>query len=1003
MLEIFKSIPKKILHNLFIPLLFLLVSFCNKGKLKIDTNQAKIQMNPHLELQTIVGEWQYYPNYIVNTSRENLTFKDPFTDTSLGLYRLYIVKDSLSTQKNISLKLSTYKVEFQVLWNGNLVYSKVPNIMEKYNNTSYLIVPIEKEINTLDLLIFPSTETHFSKLHSLTYIPDKNYFAFRLRELIFEVFTIFLIVLGLIYSIVYFKEKNYFLILINLLLTFCFFLLNTSVILEIFWENEENISQIRDFFQILLILSQIFVVHTLSTLISKNIKWVFFLSYLSLTIGLIFFYDYLCALEIGKFLILFLPLQAYYFFWKTYQTSSYLRQLETYAENYKTELRKVKQQLIDFKASFHQKIIDKSYYLATYMEKLEIQTLEIEKLNELIVQLLEDSNIDTVLDLIFEHIITYYKADIAFLYFIDPQTNEFYAYRGMTKNIPEEIHKFLKETKMPISKEAGLSYLAYKRKKIIYKENTKTKYKKYDEKRDMKLPEEVLSALYIPIMIKNEFQGIFFLSSFNHSMNLNKEKLKYISMFANQVSSAIQKDKILKKIQNEKKKLEEERERSEKLRIQSENINRQLEAINLLTKSINENLELKVIMEKIMNFVGEYFGITYYSLFIVNPKKTKVKMLEAKFPEDIDSKIKKKIMDIAIPIEHEGTHALIYKTQKMIYFKNLDVEYTCAEEKEALSYLNIASMVGIPLKVKGEIIGILSFFSSSKMKLSKTQLRTLANLGEHIAGVIHNSRLYQEINSERDKSEKLLLSILPPKIALELKNTGKVVPEIYESASILFTDFVGFTKIAEKLLPKQLLIELDGFFTFFDFICEKYNLEKLKTIGDSYMCAGGLPTRNYSHPIDICLAALEFRDFALRMQEVAAVSKEENFIIWELRIGIHTGSVIGGVIGTTKFAYDVWGDTVNIASRVESSGMPNRINVSGSTYELVKDLFTFEYRGKVSAKNKGSIDMYFLNGIRPEFSKSGEGIIPNQEFWDYYREVVNRKILLEKTKQEVNI
>jgi class 3 adenylate cyclase len=214
---------------------------------------------------------------------------------------------------------------------------------------------------------------------------------------------------------------------------------------------------------------------------------------------------------------------------------------------------------------------------------------------------------------------------------------------------------------------------------------------------------------------------------------------------------------------------------------------------------------------------------------------------------------------------------------------------------------------------------------------------------------------------------------------------------------------VGFTKIAEKLLPKQLLIELDGFFTFFDFICEKYNLEKLKTIGDSYMCAGGLPTRNYSHPIDICLAALEFRDFALRMQEVAAVSKEESFIIWELRIGIHTGSVIGGVIGTTKFAYDVWGDTVNIASRVESSGMPNRINVSGSTYELVKDLFTFEYRGKVSAKNKGSIDMYFLNGIRPEFSKSGEGIIPNQEFWDYYREVVNRKILLEKTKQEVNI
>jgi class 3 adenylate cyclase/GAF domain-containing protein len=625
--------------------------------------------------------------------------------------------------------------------------------------------------------------------------------------------------------------------------------------------------------------------------------------------------------------------------------------------------------------------------MVTYMEKLEIQTGEMEKLNELIIHLLEGANIDSVLDEIFTHIMTYYRANIAFLYFLDPDSNEFYPYRGITKDIPDEIQSFMSKSRMPVSREAGVAYIAYKRKRTIYIENAKTKYtKKKDKVTGSGIP-ELVSSLYIPVLIRNEFQGIFFLATFNHPLHLNKDKIKFISMFTNQLTAAIQKERMLKEMEEEKRKAEQEKERAEKARLEAEAAKAEIEAINSLARSINENLELKFIMDKIMNYVESHFGIKFYSLHILNDSKKKMKLLEAKFPESVSPEEKRKIMQIQIPIlTEEGAFAFICKSKKMVFYKKLDIEKSNEEERQALGNLNISSMVGIPLKVRNEIIGILNFFSPSQLSLTKMHLKTIASLGEQVAGVIHNSSLYKDIKSEKDKSESLLLSILPPKIATELKNTSKVVPIIYESVTILFTDFVAFTKIAETLLPKQLLIELDGYFTFFDFVCEKYNIEKLKTIGDSYMCAGGLPTANKTHALDACLTAMEFRDFALRMQELNSSSKDA-MMPWELRIGLHTGPVIGGIVGTTKFAYDVWGDSVNIASRIESSSVPGKVNISETTYELVKDFFVCEHRGKVSAKNKGQIDMHFLDRLKPEFSANEEGTIPNQKFHELYARI----------------
>lgn len=235
----------------------------------------------------------------------------------------------------------------------------------------------------------------------------------------------------------------------------------------------------------------------------------------------------------------------------------------------------------------------------------------------------------------------------------------------------------------------------------------------------------------------------------------------------------------------------------------------------------------------------------------------------------------------------------------------------------------------------------------------------------------------QTITQEQQISDALLLNILPEKIADELKERGKAKIRHHDLVSVLFTDFKGFTKLAEILPPEELVRELEHCFTMFDEIMEKHNLEKIKTIGDAYMAVGGLPEPNTTNFVDTVLAALEIQR---SMDQLKMEKEARGELFWETRLGINTGKLIAGVIGKKKFAYDVWGDTVNTASRMESSGEIGRVNISGATYELIKDFFVCEYRGKIMAKNKGAIDMYFVNTIKAELSIDGEGLEPNEAF-----------------------
>jgi adenylate cyclase len=252
--------------------------------------------------------------------------------------------------------------------------------------------------------------------------------------------------------------------------------------------------------------------------------------------------------------------------------------------------------------------------------------------------------------------------------------------------------------------------------------------------------------------------------------------------------------------------------------------------------------------------------------------------------------------------------------------------------------------------------------SLKRQKLAKNAFMIGLVLAFIIALLIFRSyrikaKTHKILDRQKNEIENLLLNILPAEVAHELKTTGHATPRQYESVSVMFTDFKGFTTIADKMDPDHLVKELDDCFIAFDGIIEKYQLEKIKTIGDSYMCAGGIPSPDKNHVLKIVKAGLEIQQYVAVYNESR---QEKGLEPWLIRIGIHVGPVVAGVVGKKKYAYDIWGSSVNIASRMESNGEPGKVNISSATYELIKDFYECTYRGKISAKNIGEIDMYFI-------------------------------------------
>jgi histidine kinase len=313
----------------------------------------------------------------------------------------------------------------------------------------------------------------------------------------------------------------------------------------------------------------------------------------------------------------------------------------------------------------------------------------------------------------------------------------------------------------------------------------------------------------------------------------------------------------------------------------------------------------------------------------------------------------------------ESVVKFVKRTHENIVIQDAAID-TRYKNDEYLKNTKQQSVLCLPIINQGKFIGILYLENNlTAGAFTQNRVNLLSLLSGQIAVSIDNAMLYNnleqkvqertiELANEKKKSDALLYNILPIETAEELKQNGVVVSKYFERVTILFTDFKGFTAISEKLSPEELVREIDSCFRAFDLIMEKYNIEKIKTIGDSYMAAGGLPVPNSTHPDDVVKAAIEIRDY---MRERNARKGASAF---EVRIGINTGSVVAGIVGTKKFQYDIWGDAVNTASRMESSGEPGKVNISQNTYELVKDKFNCEHRGEIEAKGKGKVKMYFV-------------------------------------------
>ncbi|MEM7182132.1 MAG: adenylate/guanylate cyclase domain-containing protein [Spirochaetota bacterium] len=414
----------------------------------------------------------------------------------------------------------------------------------------------------------------------------------------------------------------------------------------------------------------------------------------------------------------------------------------------------------------------------------------------------------------------------------------------------------------------------------------------------------------------------------------------------------------------------------------------QAESLNEFAKMINSTVDLDEIFQYVVEDLKQKLDADIFLLQLVTQDKNELHNRCFRVPREVSQDLIQEYDSFTYLIEPEvGMYYWTIFRKKLVYIRNIKSSESFSEmDRKLFEGLKITSVLQIPLILRNEVIGIFHINKYGGMKrVKKEELRFIKSFCEQLAIAVNNSKLYQKTKLEHQKSENLLLNILPRDVAKELKEKGYSEPILFDNVSVLFTDFKGFTQIAERLTPQELVRELDACFVQFDKISERYNLEKLKTIGDSYMCAGGIPKKNTTHSIDAVLAALEMQNF---MNLIKSLKEKKGLEYWEIRLGIHSGPLVAGVIGEKKFAYDVWGDTVNTASRMESSGTSGMINISGATYELVKDYFECEYRGKVNAKNKGEVDMYYVHKIKLEYSKKKDGKTPNKKFWERYATLV---------------
>ncbi|MEP7108552.1 MAG: adenylate/guanylate cyclase domain-containing protein [Ferruginibacter sp.] len=379
------------------------------------------------------------------------------------------------------------------------------------------------------------------------------------------------------------------------------------------------------------------------------------------------------------------------------------------------------------------------------------------------------------------------------------------------------------------------------------------------------------------------------------------------------------------------------------------------------TETLSGEIVLDKLIDKMMQFAMENAGARY-GCFMVK-KDNKYELVYQKFADELEkSKGRSKGIPASILnyVNHTGESLILDAASEISPYNN-DPDVIEAAEK---------SVMCVPIFHQNASIGILYLANQlSKSVFTEERIGLLKMLAGQMGVSLQNAILYENMEKlvekrteqlarEMAKTDTLLLNILPQEVAAELKALGKATPRYYQNVTVMFCDIVGFTIRAEKLTAAELIEELDLCFKAFDEIIARHNIEKIKTIGDAYLCVGGVPTENSDHAINSVRASIEIQQWMNHtLQERIKANKD----FFKLRIGIHSGPVVAGVVGSSKFAYDIWGDTVNTASRMEQNSEGGKINISHSVYTAIKAEIPCNYRGEIEAKNKGMLKMYFVD------------------------------------------
>ncbi|GBF50166.1 adenylate/guanylate cyclase catalytic domain protein [Leptospira ryugenii] len=589
-----------------------------------------------------------------------------------------------------------------------------------------------------------------------------------------------------------------------------------------------------------------------------------------------------------------------------------------------------------------------------------------------------------------------YKIPHYVLYILSEKEEELHFYAS---NFPNNLSDIAKEEirsrTIPIRNEYTTTYAhtySWKRKRPFFIPDL-DKYKTTGVELENKISVNLRSLLIIPLFIRQKFIGTLDLLDYSGNLKLSDQEINQLKIIGDYIAGSIDTAFLMDELQEKNRRIEYEKSLIEQNR-------EKLDSLNRFIRKINSFSNLDDILIEVLQFLKNSHRVELAFLLIYDKKNHYLKpLLPSKEVFNKGLLVNNFFKNFEVNLNKSyGTLHRTFLKKKPIFIKNpqKDLSKLGEYDRTIIETFHLESFAQIPLVIQNHCIGILCITRLTReLDWTREEFKDLCSFAEQISGAIHNANLIHDLEQEQKKSELMLRNILPTELASELLETGVVVPMEYDSATIVFTDFKNFTQSAEKLTPEELIQQLDTIFSQFDEIAIRHTFEKLKTIGDSYMAAGGIPQGNFTHPVDACLFALEVRSF---MNFVKMGKQLQGKDFWEIRIGIHTGPIVAGVVGKTKFAYDVWGDTVNIASRMESSSLAGEINLSEVTYEKVKRFFECEYRGQVTAKNKGEMGMYFLKRLRPEFSLDKEGITPNETFLNLYKNLqIGAKIIFKQS------